>query len=351
MSQKFFLLVILLCSLTTPLQAEILTISQEPAELKALRAAYEQQLENATTPAKLQQLQDEFEAAKVKSVESTAVAQKISSLESARDLEVSKIQNQYNERIEALKKEAVSIIERKYQVVFDNFKNNSAKNVKNQYILDLKRLEDKLIRQNNLAGALVVQNERNKSMGISSPSLAAVPAPAAPTAAVAPTAPPVAPVKAAPVEAKPVEPVKAAAKAAPAPAGKLSGDNPQTYSSKTQGIAGSGANVVNNIYAFDITQFGGQSQLSFNGYGRETNNTSGDVYLITPAGQRHQVATWSPAQLKASNYFGVKRAQDVNPVTADISAFITTAGTYQVEFIYRDGNEPLTIYQVEITTW
>jgi hypothetical protein len=349
MSQKFFLLVILLCSLTTPLQAEILTISQEPAELKALRAAYEQQLENATTPAKLQQLQDEFEAAKVKSVQSPAVAQKISSLESARDLEVSKIQNQYNERIEALKKEAVSIIERKYQVVFDNFKNNSAKNVKNQYILDLKRLEDQLIRQNNLAGALVVQNERNKSMGISSPALAAVPTPAAPTAVVAPAVPQAAPVKAAPVEAKPVEPVKAAPKTAPA--ALPNADSPQTYSSKTQGIAGSGANVVNNVYAFDIKLFGNQSQLSFHGYGRQTNNTSGDVYLITPAGQRHQVATWSPAQLKASNYFGVKAAQDVNPVTADISAFITSAGTYQVEFVYRDGNEPLTIYQVEIKTW
>ncbi|MBU0681185.1 MAG: hypothetical protein KKD73_07170 [Proteobacteria bacterium] len=341
MSKKFFFISFLLFCLTTPLQAEVLTISQEPAEFKALRAAYEKQLENASTPEKLQQLQQELEAAKEKSLQSPALTQKISSLESARDIEVKKIQTLYNDRIEALKKEAMDATERKYQVVFDNFKNNTAKNVKNQYIVDLKQLEDKLIRQNNLAGALVVQNERNKSMGLST---TAVTSPVAAAVAAAPVVAPSAPAKPAPVEKK-------ATQTASASSSKLSSANPQSYISKTQGLAGSGSNVVNNIYAFDVQLFGNESWLSFNGYGRTTNSSFGEVYLITPAGQRHQVASWSPDQLKATNYFGVKSANDVQPIKADITQFVNATGTYKVEFIYRDGNEPLTIYQVEIKTW
>ncbi len=343
MSKKFLFLSFLLFCLTTPLQAEILTIDQEPPELVKLRAAYKQQMENASTPEKLKNLQDEFEAAKAKSLLSPAFTQKVGSLENARDLEVKKIQALYNDRIEALKKEALVSVERKYQVVFDNFKNKSSKNVKNQYIIELKRLEDQLIRQNNLAGALVVQTERNKSMGISSP----VQTPA-PKAAVAVATPQVAKV----VEKKTAAPVqKQAVQQVTAPSHKLSSANPQTYTSQTTGLAGSGSNISNNIYSFDVQLFGNQSWLSFNGYGRETNNSFGEVYLITPAGQRHQVASWSPDQLKANNYYGVKSAKDVQPVKADVSQYITAAGTYKVEFTYRDGNEPLTIYQVEIKTW
>jgi hypothetical protein len=338
MSKKFFFISFMLFCLTTPLQAEVLTISQEPAEFKALRAAYEKQLENASTPEKLQQLQQELEAAKAKSLQSPAITQKISSLESARDIEVKKIQALYNDRIEGLKKEAMDATERKYQVVFDNFKNNTAKNVKNQYIVDLKQLEDKLIRLNNLAGALVVQNERNKSMGLSTTVVAA------PAVVAAPVVTPSAPAKSAPVEKK-------ASQTAPASSSKISSANPQSYISKTQGLAGSGSNVVNNIYTFDVQLFGNETWLSFNGYGRTTNSSFGEVYLITPAGQRHQVASWSPDQLKATNYFGVKSANDVQPIKADITQFVNATGTYKVEFIYRDGNEPLTIYEVEIRTW
>lgn len=346
MSKKFLFLTFLVFCLTTPLQAEILTIDKEPAELTQLKAAYGEQMKNASTPDKLKQLQNEFETAKAKSLQSPAFTQKVASLENARDVEVKKIQGLYNDRIMALKKEVLDSVERKYQVVFDNFKNNSGKNVKNQYIVDLKRLEDKLIRQNNLAGALVVQTERNKAMGLSTPAVAA-PAPVA----VAPVAKPVPAPKPVVKPAAPPVVAKAAPAPAAAPSHKLSNATPQLYASQTKGVAGSGSNVSNNVYTFDIKLFGKQSWLSFNGYGRETNHSFGEVYLITPAGQRHQVASWSPDQLKATNYFGVKSAQDVQPVKADISQFITEAGAYKVEFTYRDGNEPLTIYQVEIKTW
>ncbi len=349
MSKKFFFLSFLLFCLATPLQAEILTIDKEPAELKQLRATYEQQLKNASTPAKLQQLQKEFEAAKAKSLQTPAFSKKVASLENARDLEIKKIEGLYNNRIDALKKEALVAVERKYQVVFDNFKNNSSKNVKNQYIIDLKRLEDKLIRQNNLAGALVVQTERNKSMGISAPVATSAPAAKVVAAVAKPAAAPV-------VAKKAAAPIKKAApqqvaKKASAPAHKMSPSSPQIYASKTKGLAGSGSNISNNVYAFDVNLFGNQSWLSFNGYGRKTNHSFGEVYLITPAGQRHQVASWSPDQLKATNYFGVESAKDVQAIKADISQYVKAQGTYKVEFAYRDGNEPLTIYQVEIKTW
>lgn len=343
MSKKFFFLSLLLFCMAAPLQAEILTIHTEPNELKTLRAAYKQQLKNASTSEKLKQLQNEFEKAKAKSLQSVSFIKNVTSLENARDIEIKKIQTLYNDRIEALKKEALISVERKYQVIFDNFKNNTGKTVKNQYIIDLKRLEDQLIRQNNLAGALVVQTERNKNMGISAPSITT---PAAQTvmAAVKPPAAKGEEKKAAPA-------VKDAPKQAPAPSHKLSAASPQIYASQTKGLAGSGSNIFNNIYAFDIQLFGKQSWLSFNGYGRKTNNSFGEVYLITPAGQRHQVASWSPDQLKASNYYGVKSAKDVKAIKTDISQLINATGTYKVEFTYRDGNEPLTIYQVEIKTW
>ena len=346
MSKKFFILSFLIFCLATPLQAEILTINQELPELKNLRADYEQQMANASTPERLKKLQDKLQDAKAKSLKSAAVTQKIASLESARDIEIKKIQARYKDRIDALKKEAMDSVERKYQVVFDNFKNNSSKNVKNQYITDLKRLEDQLIRQNNLAGALVVQTERNKAMGISAPAMTLASAIKAAAPAPQPTAP-----KAA--EKKAAAPVQKAApvQRSAAPSHNLSAANPQIYVSKTQGLAGSGSNVINNIYDFDVQLFGNHSLLSFNGYGRETNHTSGEVYLITPSGQRHQVASWSPEQLKANNYYGVKKAKDVEAIQADISQLMTATGTYQVEFKYRDGNEPLTIYQVEIKTW
>ncbi len=349
MSKKFFIFSFFLFCLTTPLQAEILTINQEPAELTRLRDSYNQQMANASTPEKLTQLQKELEDAKAKSLQSPALTKNVASLENARDIEVKKIQTLYNDRIEALKKEALVSVERKYQVVFDNFKNQSSKNVKNQYIVDLKRLEDKLIRQNNLAGALVVQTERNKAMGISAPAVTTAAAPAV-VKAVTPPAKPV--VKKAEAPTPPAAPAqKQIATQAAASSRKLSPTNPQVYNSQTQGLAGSGSNVSNNIYSFDVQLFGNQAWLSFNGYGRETNNSFGEVYLITPAGQRHQVASWSPDQLKASNYFGVKSAKDVQAIKADISQYMNATGTYQVEFTYRDGNEPLTIYQVEIKTW
>lgn len=346
MSKKFFFLSFFLFCLASPLQAEIITVTQEPAELKHLRSTYREQMTNSSTPEKLKQLQKEFEAAKEKSLQAPALKQKITSLENSRDIEVKKTQTLYNDRIEALTKEAMDSVERKYQVIFDTFKDKSGKNVKNQYILDLKRLEDKLIRQNNLAGALVVQTERNKAMGISAASVSVTPA----SKAAEPPTQPAVPKRAAKKSAEPA-PEAAPVQPTAAPSPKMSAAHPQIYASQTRGLAGSGSNVAHNVYAFDIPVFGNQTWLSFNGYGRDTNHSFGEVYLITPAGQRHQVASWSPDQLKANNYYGVKSAKDVQSIRSDISQLMTSSGTYQVEFTYKDGNEPLTIYQVEIKTW
>lgn len=343
MTKKFFFLSFFLLFLTTSLHAEILTIDQEPPELKKLQATFEQQMKNASTPAKLNQLRKELEASKAKALQSPTFIKKVSSLEKARDLEVKKIQALYNDRIGALKKEALNSVDQKYQVVFNNFKNKSVKNVKKQYIVELKRLEDKLIRQNNLAGALVVQTNRNKAMGLTGSNTATpAPAPKKAPAPVTKTA-----VKKSAAKTAPPAPKKVAAPAAR----KLSAAQPQTYTSKAKGIAGSGSNNTNNTYAFDVQLFGNESWLSFNGYGRKTNNSFGEVYLITPSGQRHQVASWSPKQLKPTNYYGVESAKDVQPIKANISEFVKATGTYKVEFTYRDGNEALHIFQVDIKTW
>ncbi len=351
MSKKFFFLSLLLCLMAAPVQAEILTINKVPDELKALRAAYVEQMANASTPQKLKKLQHEFEAAKAKSLLSPTFTKNVSSLEKARDLEVKKIQDRYNDRIKAMRKETLVSVERKYQVVFDSFKNQTGKNVKNQYIIDLKRLETKLIRQNDLAGALVVQTARNKAMGISATAATSAPVKKSAATVTKPVAPKPAVKKVASPTPKAAPAQNKVARKAPAPTRRLSAAAPQIYASQTKGLAGSGSNVSNNIYAFDVQLFGNQTWLSFNGYGRQTNNSFGEVYLITPGNQRHQVASWSPDQLKASNYFGVKSAKDVEAIRTDISQLVNATGTYQVEFTYRDGNEPLTIYQVEIKTW
>jgi len=41
----------------------------------------------------------------------------------------------------------------------------------------------------------------------------------------------------------------------------------------------------------------------------------------------------------------------VQPVTADLSGKVTSAGQYRIEFKYTDGDEPLNIYRVELKTW
>ncbi|PLX49045.1 MAG: hypothetical protein C0613_09210 [Desulfobulbaceae bacterium] len=350
MSKKFFFLCSFLFCLTAPLQANVLTIDREPAELTAMRSAYEQQMKDVATPEKMAELKSEYESSKKESLQAPVLTKQIASLENARDLEIRKIEQRYNARINALRKEALAKVERKYQTLFDSYKNKNARQIKNQYIMDLKTLEDKLIRQNNLAGALVVQTERNKMMGLSSPGTGAAKtaekkAPARPAAAVAPAP------KASPAAPKARSAGKAKTEKVTAPTRQASAAKPLIYANDSKGIAGSGNNVKNNVYSFAIEQFGEHAWLSFNGYGRETNNSYGEVYLVTPSGQRHQVTSWSPDQLQATNFYGVNGADDVRPIKTDISSLVNSKGAYKVEFLYRDGNEPLNIYHVEIKTW
>ena len=142
-------------------------------------------------------------------------------------------------------------------------------------------------------------------------------------------------------------------KAGPAPqvAGQMTQASPLTYTNSTTGVAGSAGNESNNKYSFAITRFGGNTRLVFYGFGKRGDNSYGDVYLTTPSGTREQVAEWSPRNLKAINIMGVKGYKDVAPIEADISKLVTQAGNYLVEFKYKDGNEALNIFRVELQTW
>nr|MDA3834273.1 hypothetical protein [Spirochaetales bacterium] len=264
-------------------------------------------------------------------------------LEAAEAREVQAIENKYQARQEKLKSNAVVMVDRKYKVLLANHKQKSQKEIQGQYIVSLKRLEDKFIRQGNLAGALVVQTERKQAMQNSESTIAGISQKRA-------TPPPVKAVAPAP---KP-QPKKAAVKkVVPPPTVKKtkpSSSVPKIYSSVNQGFAGSGDNNLNNSYVFDISPTSKGAKLFFYAYGRKSNDSYGEVFVTTPDGSQHQVANWSPDQLKKTSYINVSAAEHVEPITADISEIVVQSGSYKVEFFYRDGNQALIIYKVGIKT-
>ncbi len=324
-----FILGFLLLFSTTSVIAEVLTIESEPPQLIQLRKAYEVEKKQAASPAKVQQLKKKMAAERQDALKTIPYVQKKRALEAARDQELAKINADFKAKLDMLEKDTLSSINKKQQVELAAFKNKTLNRAHTNYIAQLEKLEKQLIVKSDLAGALVVQTERKKQMG-TTPKVS-TPAESAPTPKVEKATLP------ATEKSKPVA---------------MSKDNPRSYLSTQEGIAGSSGNMKNNVYSFQVDQVGKNSSLVFHAYGKKTNDTYGEVYLHMPNGKRKEVAEWSPRNLKLSSFYDkASSAKDVKPVEKKISKYVTKPGLYKVEFKYKDGNEALKIYQVQIKTW
>ncbi len=323
-------------------QAATLTIDSTSPELTRLRKAYATESKNITTAASLTTFKKEYSKAKDSATRSPVYLKQLAILEKARDRDLKRIQDRFQVSLAKLDKSTMAVIDKRYSKQLTLLQSRSSKRLKLNYLADLKILEKKLIAKNDLAGAILVQNERKKAQtGVTTGASATTKKKA------------VAPVVAAPtLKTKPKEIAQKPTpkKATPVPR-KLTEANPQVYSSSMRGLAGSGSNSKNNTYTFQLNRIGSHATLSFQGWGTKTTDTMGDVFLIDNKGSRHQIAGWSPSTLKASTFYDVKGADDIEPIEVDISTLLTKSGTYKVEFIYRDGLEAFVIYKVTIQTW
>ncbi len=341
--KKFLFIFTFITLLPLSVQSSVLTIEKEPPELIQLKQDYERQKKEAVTPSQFKKLQEEYEEETEKALNSPIYIRQKNALDAAEAQETQAIEQKYQARQEKLKSNAVTMVNRKYKVLLENHKQKSQKETQGQYIVNLKRLEDKFIRQGDLASALVVQTERKAAMQSSESTIASISQKKA-----TPKPPKV-------VTPAPIEPPKKVEvkKIAPPPVVKTtkpSSSVPKTYSSTKQGFAGSGENNKDNIYSFDISPTQKGAELFFHAFGRKSKDSYGEIYLSTPDGEQHQVASWSPDQLKKSSYLDVSAAEHVAPITADISKYVTKPGTYKIEFVYRDGNQALVIYKAGIKT-
>ncbi|MDT8335837.1 MAG: hypothetical protein RQ753_09070, partial [Desulfurivibrionaceae bacterium] len=139
-------------------------------------------------------------------------------------------------------------------------------------------------------------------------------------------------------------PEPAAAK--PAPPQK---HTPQTFVSSIKGLAGDAATTENNVYTFELPSLGETTTLAFWATGRNSLDSYGKVWLITPEGHRVIVGIWKESYLdkpstEVFSYYNLK------PIAENISRKVTTPGTYKVEFEWTNGKDPLVIYRVEITS-
>ena len=296
--------------------AEVITIDKEPPQLVELRKGYETELKTAATPDDLAKLQEEYEQAKKNPATAEGYAQKLSALEAAKKKEIEAINGKYLKEQEKLDGAARKAIAEKYEKKIAEMKNRGVAKTSSNYQAKLEKLEKELIGKNDLAGALVVQNERKKLNG----------APVGRPAAVAP------------------------APSAPGPV-SAGGKGGQGYVSSVRGLAGAEGNISNNIYTFTLARIGAQSKLIFHGYGNRSGNSYGRVYVIGPDGNRAEVARWRPDLIKGPRVSDFKSYTDVRPITADISSQVKQPGQYRVEFQYTDGDEAFNIYRVEIQTF
>lgn len=295
--------------------AEVITIDKEPPQLVELRKAYETELKTAATPEDMAKLQEEYEQAKKNPATAEGYAQKLSALEAAKKKELEAINTKYLKEQEKLDGAARKTIAEKYEKKIAEMKNRGAAKSSSNYQAKLEKLEKELIGKNDLAGALVVQNERKKLSGAPVGPAAVAPAPSAPG------------------------PVSAAGKSG------------QGYVSSVRGLAGAEGNISNNIYTFTLARIGAQSKLIFHGHGNRSGNSYGRVYVIGPDGNRTEVARWRPDLLKGPRVADFKSYTDVRPIKADISSQVKQPGQYRVEFQYTDGDEAFNIYRVEIQTF
>lgn len=348
MTKKFISITLIFIFHFSIVQAATVTIDKVPPELTRLRATYKKETQNITTAATLTNFKKDYKNAKIAAKRSPTYLRQLKILENNRDRDIKRIQDRFQASLAKLDKGTLAVVDQKYKKELTLLQSRSSKRLKINYLADLKNLEKRFIAQNNLEAALLTQKERKmiqEGKGGAVNTKVATTHRAKPAAHQVP-AKSVAPPKTQKTARKqPVHRKKAAVSR------KLTEDNPQVYSSSAKGLAGSGNNIKNSVYTFQITRLGTHSTLSFQGWGTKTTNTIGDVFLIDSSGTRHKVAQWSPANLKASTFYEVKGAKDIEPIETDISTLLIKPGTYKVEFKYRDGFEAFVIYRVMIQTW
>ena len=347
MIKKCLTTALLFLSGLTVAQAATVTIDQIPAEFARLQATYQKETKNITTAQSLTNFKQEYAKAKEAAKKSPGYLRKHKILEDSRARDMKVIQDRYEAGLAKLNQETMSRIDKKYQKNLAVLQSRTSKRLRMNYIADLKILEKKLIAQQNLAGALLVQNER-KAIENGAPTPATVQGNRSGAAAKKAEKKPARKRATQRVVKKPQSvPVKKAAAIKP-----LSAENPQIYRSTNKGLAGAGQkNIRNNVYTFKVDRYGTSSQLSFRGWGIKTTDTKGQVYLTGPDGSRTKVAGWSAQNLKKNTFYEVKKGTDIDPIEADISKLVKKAGEYQVEFVYQDGLEAFVIYEVAISTW
>ncbi len=147
---------------------------------------------------------------------------------------------------------------------------------------------------------------------------------------------------------------KAAPKPQPVPAEEKKAappekHSPQTHVSSEQGLAGPPGVNGKNVYTFELPGIGETTTLAFWATGKESLDSYGKVWLITPEGRRNILGIWKESYLdkpstEVYSYYNLK------PIAEDITRKVTTPGTYKVEFEWTNGKDPLVIYRVEITS-
>jgi hypothetical protein len=284
--------------------ASVITIDKEPVQLVELRKAYEAELKTAATPEDIATTQEEYEQAKKNLSAADGYGQKLSSLEAAKQKEIEAINGKYLKEQAKLDASTRKAIEERFEKKLAELKNRGVAKTSNSYQAKLEKLEKELVGKNDLAGALVVQVERQKMSG-------------APVAAIVKTA-------------------------------SSAGKGNAVHVSSVRGLAGAAGNIANNIYVFTLDRIGSQAKLVFYGYGNRTGDSHGKVYLLGPDGSRTEVAQWQPDLLRGPKVSDFKSYTDVQPISADISSQVKQPGQYRVEFQYTDGDEAFNIYRVEI---
>ncbi|HIJ79658.1 MAG: hypothetical protein OEY01_13055 [Desulfobulbaceae bacterium] len=322
----FLLFGALLLSAVTA-SAGVITITEEPQLLIDLRKAYVAEQANAVMPEDIARAELEYEEAKKKAITVDSYKAKRMAIEKAREKEFAVIKARYQKELAKLEQGTLAAVDKEYQQKNAALKEREVGKVHENYLKKLEKLEKDLIGQSDLAGALVVQTERKK-MSLIDPTkpVAAAPAPV-------------------------VDAPKAEAAPVVAPEKDWQTQDNKIHISSVRGVAGSEGNVANNVYPFRLEKLGQNAKLVFYGYGNRSDNSYGEVYLITPDGNRNEVASWSPNKLQGPKFSEVKSYSDVQPIDADISSYVKQAGLYKVEFLYRDGDEALNIYRVELQTW
>lgn len=244
------------------------------------------------------------------------------SYEAGKKTAIEPIEARYQQDIATVEKLSVGRPELKKTITSEYEKQKKAAlgNINAKYIKDLEALEQTLIQKRNLKGALVVQEEKERIMN--GASVSAISAP------------------------QRVETLKTT----PPPAASKPKAGPFVYKSDTEGRAGAPGFSKNNIYKFSMNEVRGKTKLTIYASGRGSTNTYGDIYLITPTGQKQKIFDWSPSDFKNS-VKDVRSYKKLKPIATMVSEYVTRPGTYKIEFNWQKGVDPLIIKYIELITW